>query len=141
MGNLDSLPTLPRDNGELHIRIVEHGKNLAGALGGVIGLGQKLFHLAGQGAVSYTHLLYPAVDVIPCARVRGSLKYRCIVIIPAGFKKILIYSQAVPVPEPVSYTHLDVYKRQVHGYPSGLEIRPVCIGIREYIRGGIAVLY
>ena len=29
----------------------------------------------------------------------------------------------------------------VHGYPSGLEICPVCIGIREYIRGGIAVLY
>ena len=51
MGNPDSLPILPRDNGELHIRIVEHGKNLAGALGGVIGLGQKLFHLAGQGVI------------------------------------------------------------------------------------------
>ena len=51
MGNLDALPILPRDNRKFHIRIVEHGKNLAGALRGVIGLGQKFFHLSGQGMI------------------------------------------------------------------------------------------
>ena len=51
MGNLDALPILPRDNRKFHIRIVEHGKNLAGSLRGVIGLGQKFFHLSGQGMI------------------------------------------------------------------------------------------
>ena len=68
--------------------------------------GRRLFQQFLNHAVGF--LLYPAVDVIPCARVKGSLKYRCIVIIPAGFKKILIYSQAVPVPEPYGIRYVDL---------------------------------
>ena len=53
VGDLDPFAVFPCDHRKLYIRIVEHGKYLAGSLCGVIGLGQKLLHLTGQGVPAF----------------------------------------------------------------------------------------
>ena len=53
MGYLHSLPVLSCNHREFHIRIVEHGKYLAGSLGSVIGLGQQFLHFPGKGMLPF----------------------------------------------------------------------------------------
>ena len=65
--------------------------------------------LQGSGAVSYTHLIQEALSRLIKNKTVLIIAHRMRTV--AGADQVVVLSGGI-VAEPVSYTHLDVYKRQ-----------------------------
>ena len=100
-----------RDSGNAGILVRQHQYVLSVGTIGTVGVVAAAPHLVAVAPVSYTHLSM-AVEV-PTAWAAAPKERPCAIGRPMGVS-VMVLKPSIPPskPTPVSYTHLDVYKRQ-----------------------------